>query len=217
MKKRLLATVASDSKPEKDFATHNKDTREALKYRKQGIVQSWSPSKRAQFERDILTRTMSLSEISLHYHISASAVSKYKKNVLEPAIKAAAATEESDRRITAREHLHHLYGEVYDSIDYVKGRKKDKQGVPIPVTARTIAAHGNVAALLGLGLKLVETHGKMTGELCDGPAPTNSTQVEKQIIQVISLPKISGTPDRGGRSAIDYGRVKIVDAPVNPE
>lgn len=197
------------------LAANIPETPEELKanrswFTKRSKILQWDPARRSIFDRELLSRSLTVRELSAKYQITPNCIQKYKRDILGVAVRAAVKVQKDERTDAARQHMDWIFDNVKDSVERIKGIKVDEEtGKRLP--KEKVGIHGNVVALLGMGVRAVEIIGKMTGELAD--APVTAQGESKQIINVISLPKIEGTPSYGKRieGSTNYDNLKLID------
>lgn len=172
-----------------------------------GKIAGMSPARRAEFDRDLATKRLTIGAIADKYGMSKTTVVKHRDEHVRPSMALAAHNDKLD---TGRNAL----GAMWELADEAKSVIRDLRNDP-DADARKL---GNVEQLLGRAHDIVRSVGEMTGEIrtkgAPADAPTNQT-----VIQVISIPKIPGTPTHesdSGEMAPDYGSMKLLDITAEP-
>ncbi len=164
---------------------------------KRGIIAQMSPPRLAEFQRDIISRKAP-AEIGEKYGLSASRVCQYRDTYLRPALIAADQNVDVASQRSAQKELWWLYDVQKETIEQVRSNP-----------GADVKRLGSLPQLFGNAHDAICKLGEFTGEIKkDGAVATT-----QNILQVISIPKLPGTPARTEEieAGPDYQHLALID------
>lgn len=180
-----------------------------------GTIGGWPKEKRTDFEKDCVAKVLTVDQIAEKYGVGSHTVRQYKYRYLSPALKTMAVKRKVQLGESARGVLDWMINDTKDAINELRGRKTDKDGIPVQGNPKIL---GTLPELLGKGFEGVRLLSEIlgeTGKIALQQAPTN-----QQIINVISIPKTLGTPQFAAddeESGPDYQHMKLIDISADAE
>lgn len=168
---------------------------------KRGIIAQMAPAQLAEFQRDIIARKAP-REIGEKYGLSASRVCQYRDTYLRPALIAAEQNVDIASQRSAKEALWWLFEKEKATIERVESDPD-----------ADVKRLGSLPQLFGNAHDAICKLGEFMGELKKESAGTT-----QNILQVISIPKLPGTPMRTEEieAGPDYQHLALIDLDGEP-